>query len=150
MSNAKWGNNAVQFPRLLAEIMATQELDMEALAESMDLSIDQVSELFDRADEAWEHIKANGEPLTTLNLNIFDDEGKVVDSGAVDMSLSELSDVVSHATQLTLVGYSGRRSSGDTDAIIDRLEKAVDVSGAMDSFRASFEAKRLRPSGPRM
>lgn len=58
MSNPKWQDNAIQFPRLLAEIMATQALDMAALAESMDLSVEEVSELFDRADEVWENSKA--------------------------------------------------------------------------------------------
>jgi len=60
---SKWSNNAIQFPRLLAEIMATQNLDLKALAESMDLSVDQVNELFDRADASWENIKAGNVPL---------------------------------------------------------------------------------------
>lgn len=54
-----WQNNAIQFPRLLAEIMATQELNMESLAESMDLTIEEVAELFDRADQQWEAAKNN-------------------------------------------------------------------------------------------
>lgn len=53
-----WDDNATQFPRLLAEIMATQDtLDMPALANSMDLTVDEVSELFDRANDAWEQAK---------------------------------------------------------------------------------------------
>lgn len=53
-----WENNSVQFPRLLAEISATQDnLDIPALAESMDLTVEEVNELFDRADAAWERIK---------------------------------------------------------------------------------------------
>lgn len=56
----KWADNSIQFPRLLAEIMATQDqLDMLALAQSMDLSVDEVRELFDRAQEKWEQIKEN-------------------------------------------------------------------------------------------
>lgn len=63
MSNPKWQNNGIQFPRLLAEIMATQDgLDMAALAASMDLSVEEVAELFDRAHQAWENIK-NGDPV---------------------------------------------------------------------------------------
>ena len=63
MSDAKWNDNAVQFPRLLAEIMATQDgLNIISLAESMDLTKDQVSELFDRAHAAWESNKA-GNPV---------------------------------------------------------------------------------------
>jgi hypothetical protein len=54
-----WGRDDVQFPRLLAEISATQDrLDLQVLAESMDISVDEVNALFDRADTAWEAIKA--------------------------------------------------------------------------------------------
>lgn len=54
-----WERDAVQFPRLLAEIFATQDkLDIPALAESMDLTVDTVNSLFDRARSAWEAIKA--------------------------------------------------------------------------------------------
>ena len=51
-----WNNNEIQFPRLLAEINATQELDLDALAESMDLSVDSVKELFERANDKFEDI----------------------------------------------------------------------------------------------
>lgn len=53
-----WFDDRVQFPRLLAEIVATQELDLNALAESMDLPVERVNELLDRADWAWEKHKA--------------------------------------------------------------------------------------------
>lgn len=50
-----WERDEVQFPRLLAEISATQDsLDVAALADSMDLSEQEVNELFERADTAWE------------------------------------------------------------------------------------------------
>ena len=53
-----WENNNIQFPRLLAEIVATQcNLDFAALCESMDLTVDEVDELFDRAQMEWEIIK---------------------------------------------------------------------------------------------
>jgi hypothetical protein len=55
-----WEDDSIQFPRLLAEISATQEsLDFEALASSMDLTVEEVSDLFDRADNAWEKAKGN-------------------------------------------------------------------------------------------
>jgi len=57
MSNEKWKDNSIQFPRLLSEIMATQELDMEALGESMDLTLTELEELFSRADTEFEKIK---------------------------------------------------------------------------------------------
>ena len=54
-----WKDNSIQFPRLLAEIVATQEnLDMEALSESMGLEIARIEELFERADAEFEKIKA--------------------------------------------------------------------------------------------
>lgn len=53
-----WRNNAIQFPRLISEILATQEIDLELLAQSMDLAIEDVEELFDRADAIWQEIKA--------------------------------------------------------------------------------------------
>lgn len=55
----RWQRDDIQFPRLLAEISATQDhLDLQSLAESMDLSVDEVNELFDRAGAAWEATKA--------------------------------------------------------------------------------------------
>ncbi len=53
-----WDDDAIQFPRLLSEIMATQEnLDIAELAISMDLDIADVHALFDRADDSWERAK---------------------------------------------------------------------------------------------
>jgi len=53
-----WQDDSIQFPRLLAEIMATQEnLDFTLLAESMDLDVAYIDELFDRANTAWEKAK---------------------------------------------------------------------------------------------
>ena len=49
-----WDVNIIQFPRLLAEIMATQDnLDIKALAEAMDLDEDDVCTLLDRAQRDW-------------------------------------------------------------------------------------------------
>lgn len=53
-----WENNEIQFARLLSEIVAVQaDLDIPAIAESMDLDIEYVDELFDRAHEVWERSK---------------------------------------------------------------------------------------------
>jgi hypothetical protein len=54
-----WNDNFVQFARLLSEINATQEIDLPALAVSMDLQVGDVTSLLDRADAAWEKIKGN-------------------------------------------------------------------------------------------
>jgi len=55
---ALWERDDIQFPRLLAEVLATQDLDMEALSASMDLTVEEVTALFDRAERTWEAIKA--------------------------------------------------------------------------------------------
>lgn len=59
-----WKNNEVQFARLLSEMVAA--LDESTLkhvitdcARSMDLSTDQVNELFDRAEKVFEIKKEN-------------------------------------------------------------------------------------------
>lgn len=53
-----WNDSYIQFTRLLAEIVATQpNLDMQALADSIDLEIADVDELFDRAQSEFEDIK---------------------------------------------------------------------------------------------
>lgn len=60
-----WNVDAVQFPRLLAEIVATQDtLDVPALAASMDLTVADVGELFDRAQAEWERIKVRPRRLS--------------------------------------------------------------------------------------
>ena len=56
-TNPKWASNMIQFPRLISEIVATQNLDMESLCESMDLEQSDIDELFDRAQSEWETIK---------------------------------------------------------------------------------------------
>lgn len=53
-----WDNDSVQFARLLGEIVAALPCDqvkrlIKDLSASMDLSVDQVNELFDRADALW-------------------------------------------------------------------------------------------------
>jgi hypothetical protein len=56
----RWENNEIQFPRLLAEIfgiLTNEQIDF--LCESMDLTADDIDELFHRANLEWEKIKAN-------------------------------------------------------------------------------------------
>lgn len=59
--NENWNNNAIQFPRLIAEIEGqgtfTEEL-MIKLAVEMDLSQLEVAEIIDRACSEWDEIKA--------------------------------------------------------------------------------------------
>jgi hypothetical protein len=54
-----WTDNTIQFPRLLAEILATQDLNLATLCDSMDIAQAQLHELFERADQEWERIKAS-------------------------------------------------------------------------------------------
>jgi hypothetical protein len=59
--NPKWLDNSIQFPRLIAEINGiglTDEM-YDLLCESMDLTSDEVDELFERAEAEWQKIKNN-------------------------------------------------------------------------------------------
>jgi len=52
-----WEDDRIQLARLLCEINATQSLTLEDLAESMDLPIPRIDELFERAHKVWEESK---------------------------------------------------------------------------------------------
>lgn len=67
-----WADDKIQFARLLCELVANWDDDtsakrtIKAVAESMDLEVDQVNELFDRAEVVWEASKAKHcQPRTT-------------------------------------------------------------------------------------
>lgn len=51
MRNNVWTDNAIQ---------SIQEIDLDALAESMDLSRNEVGEIFDRAEATWAAVKNRG------------------------------------------------------------------------------------------
>lgn len=57
-----WENNSVQFPRLLAEILAIglTPRQFADLSKSMDLNSEDIKALLYRAEKRWEAIKANG------------------------------------------------------------------------------------------
>lgn len=59
-----WNRDEIQFPRLLSEIMAVglTEQQWDELLASMDLESDELSELFERAQTAWETIKERTRP----------------------------------------------------------------------------------------
>lgn len=64
-----WKDDLIQFARLLCEIRANisaTNRDWRALSESMDLSMEQLEVLFDRADLVWETAKENN--ANTQNL----------------------------------------------------------------------------------
>ena len=54
-----WKINEIQFARLLCELVANcDDLMLNKVAASMDLDVEEVFALFDRADVVWEHSKA--------------------------------------------------------------------------------------------
>jgi len=60
--NPNWLNNNIQFPRLISEIYSTinfSEEQIKALEDSMNLPKDYIFDIFQRADEEWQKIKAN-------------------------------------------------------------------------------------------
>lgn len=60
-----WEQDAVQFPRLLSEIMAIvalTEAQTDELCNSMDITPAELYELFERAQTSWEAIKARTSP----------------------------------------------------------------------------------------
>lgn len=57
-ANPLWDEDLIQFARLLSEIAAGQSsIRFEDLCASMDLEVDDINELFDRANEVWENAK---------------------------------------------------------------------------------------------
>jgi hypothetical protein len=53
-----WEDDVVQFARMLCEIVASHEhLNIDALAESMDLEHSEVDDIFERAHQRWERAK---------------------------------------------------------------------------------------------
>lgn len=76
MSNPLWENDIVQFPRLLCEIIATQStFDVGALAASMDLTVEEVNALFERAHTAWERYKVEPPVLSPRSSIEYDFTG---------------------------------------------------------------------------
>lgn len=55
----RWKDDSIQFPRLLAEIWAggLMNRQIEKIAASMDLTEEEVAELFERAEGTWDGIK---------------------------------------------------------------------------------------------
>lgn len=60
--NNKLEDDSIQFPHLISEIFTTfgfDEDEMEALAEDMGLSVEELNELIDRAQDKWNKIKSS-------------------------------------------------------------------------------------------
>ena len=56
-----------------------------------------------------------------VDLNIFDEEGLVVDSATSNITVEQASDIIDHAAQLVLV----YRRSQSVDGVIDELDEAL-------------------------
>lgn len=52
-----WNDNHVQFARLICEVFSNSQIDMEAVAESMDINIADIRNLVDRAEVEWTRAK---------------------------------------------------------------------------------------------
>lgn len=62
MRKGNWENNDIQFPRLIAEAEAVGAFPgriLKALAKEMDLVVEEVGEIIDRAQNEWQRIKDN-------------------------------------------------------------------------------------------
>jgi len=57
--NPNWLDTRLQAVRVVSEILGTQELNLKEVAESMDLSLDELNGLLDRIQEEWEKITCN-------------------------------------------------------------------------------------------
>lgn len=70
MSNERWKNDDIQFPRLLCEIAAAglSAEQSRTICDSMDVTPDELFELFERAENRFENIKVGlklqGKPAT--------------------------------------------------------------------------------------
>lgn len=57
LENKRWLDDSIQFPRLLAEINATQIINYGTLEMSTDLTAEEIDQLFNRAEKKWQDIK---------------------------------------------------------------------------------------------
>jgi len=74
-----WERNDLQYPRLIAGILAAGTLDERArilICESMDLEPEQLTELLDRAETEWTQIKQSLLPTRTLHCPYCEYNGK--------------------------------------------------------------------------
>lgn len=74
----------------------------------------------------------------TLDLNIFDNDGNVVDGTTATMSVARLSDIVDHASQLILI----RRGAQPLDNVLDDLDEALSVADVIDAANVSTQSPR--------
>jgi hypothetical protein len=83
----KWGQDSIQFARLLCEINSTQKLDIGSLLEAMDVTKPELDEIFDRAHVSWDAAKATNDVTKAVSANV-----KVADlsGSALDRAVAEV------------------------------------------------------------
>lgn len=69
----------------------------------------------------------------SVEVNQFDDWGKVVGVKTVEMTQEQVADVVSHAAQLVAVHRAVRRSRGDMEGVIAELDEAMCATYAFET-----------------
>ncbi len=124
----RWEDDSVQFPRLISELHATQNLDVPALCKSMNLTGEKVSELFDRAERAWETVKRRAD------LEALADQ--------LPQDLAALAVRIAHdeSELRTLERYIADLERSNTMPSHERLEQSISLavlSNALAGFKAA-------------
>ena len=65
--------------------------------------------------------------MPVIALNIFSDDGVVVDTTTAELTLDQISDIIDHAAQLIL-----NVRAGQSDVDLSELEEALVVAGVID------------------
>ena len=65
--------------------------------------------------------------MPVISLNIFSDDGVVVDTTTAELTLDQISDIIDHAAQLIL-----NVRAGQSDVDLSELEEALVVAGVID------------------
>lgn len=76
-------------------------------------------------DSFCEELNCGDPSMITLDLNVFDDQGNVVDGTTSDLSIARVSDIVDHAGQLILE----RRAGIEYSQALDELDEALVAAG---------------------
>jgi hypothetical protein len=113
--NPRWGDDNIQFPRLLSEICSTVSFTRKQwreLCESMDCSRDEIEELLDRAHAAWDRIKERSRQEDDGGVQryevhgFYEDEPQVVVDVVDAMSCEDAEAKVTKARGGDLHGYT--------------------------------------------
>lgn len=66
----------------------------------------------------------------TVNLNIFDKDGDIVDGTTSELTLSQICDIIDLASQIILL----RRNGGDFESILDELDESLSVADVIENL----------------